>query len=277
MIFYLANFRTPFSLMKLIINRLSFLLLFLCNANLLLAQNIPSRPSPPRLVNDFANIFDDSQQAELEKKLVRFEDSTSIQIAVIAIKSLEGYNVEEVAHGILRKWGVGGKKNNNGVVLLVAVDDKKVNIQTGYGMEGVLPDVICKRIITRDIVPAFKRQDYLQGVDAATTSIIQVSQNEYNDAGTRQGQESGIPVFLFIFMIIFMLFVFASIAKRRNGSTIVTRRGYTNWDGGGWWYGPGPGSMSNWDDNHRGGGGGGFDFGGFGGGDGGGGGASGDW
>ena len=233
-----------------------------------LAQSIPSRPSPPTLVNDFADILSNQEEQKLEEKLKQFEDSTSTQIAVISIQSLEGYRVEEVAHKFLRDWGVGQKEKNNGVVILFAIKDRKVNIQTGLGMEGVLPDMICKRIITKEIAPAFKKEQYFEGLDQATDAIISASIGEYTNDGKRGEDLSAWELILLLFVIIVL--VSAMSWRSRSGGTILSRRGHTSWDGGGWWYLPrnGGGSSS---------GGGGSGFGGFGGGDGGGGGASGDW
>ncbi len=279
MIFCLENSRLKPSKMQLITRYLSFYFLFF--VNICFAQTIPSRPNPPRLVNDFANVLSPSEEEALEKKLVRFDDSTSTQVAVITISTLEGYTVEEIAHKFLRDWGVGEKGKNNGVVILASIEDRKINIQTGLGMEGVLPDLVCKRIITKHLIPAFKQQRYFEGFDNATSSIIEISQNEYTNEG--KGSEGGDMegVFIFAVMMLIFFFIIVSAMRRKQRGTVMTRRGYTSWDGGGWWYLPGGGSGgSSWDNNddHRGsGGGGGWDFGGFGGGDGGGGGASGDW
>jgi uncharacterized protein len=273
MIFCSANFR-HFHKMQLITRYL--VLFFFLFSNICFAQTIPSRPNPPRLVNDFANVLSPSEEQALERKLVAFDDSTSTQVAVITITSLQGYTIEETAHKFLRDWGVGRKEKNNGVVILASIEDRKINIQTGLGMEGVLPDLICKRIITQHIIPAFKQQHYFEGFDNATTKIIQISKNEYtNDGNSGEGDISG--VIIFAVMIIIFLFIIIMARRSKQKGTVMTRRGYTNWDGGGWWYLPGGGGNSSWgdDDNNRGGGG--FDFGGFGGGDGGGGGASGDW
>lgn len=265
---YLENFKARF------VALFAFILLFINATQVLRAQTIPSRPNPPRLVNDFANVLSAQEKEALERKLVVFNDSTSTQVAVITINSLNGYSIEEIAHKFLRDWGVGQKTKNNGVVILAAIQDRKINIQTGLGMEGVLPDLVCKRIINKDIIPAFKRQQYYEGFDAATSSIIKISKNEYtNDKTGSEGDAAGIVIFIFIIVILF--FVIIAIVRKNRG-TVMTRRGYTDWDGGGWWYLPGGNTHSSWDndDDHRGGG---WDFGGFGGGDGGGGGASGDW
>jgi uncharacterized protein len=254
--------------------------LFLSSNQSLFAQNIPTRPSPARLVNDLVGVLSPEEKENLERKLVKYDDSTSTQITVVIVKSTGDYTIDDVALKILREWGVGEKGKNNGIVILAAIEDRRINIQTGYGMEGVLPDGICKRIINQDIIPAFKTKSYYDGFDKATSSIIKRASGEYvNDNQSESVGSEDIIIFLFILM--FIIFIIAQMSRKSQGM-VVTRRGYTNWDGGGWWYMPGGGGRSSWGDddwNNRGGGsgGGGFDFGGFGGGDGGGGGASGDW
>src|SRR4051812_8152448 len=108
-----------------------------------LAQEMPNtpRPNPPRLVNDFANVLSADEEARLERKLVAYDDSTSNQIVVITIRTMNGYPIEEYALRIIRDWGVGNAKTNNGVVIVAAIDDRQIRIETGYGLEGAIPDV----------------------------------------------------------------------------------------------------------------------------------------
>ncbi len=240
------------------------------------AQNIPERPNPPRLVNDFANILSASERQELEKKLQTYNDTTSTQIAIVTIKSTGDYPISDVAIKILRTWGVGSKKNNNGIVILAAIEDKKVRIETGYGMEAILSDGLCGSIIREVIRPYFKKGDYYNGLSAASDEIIKAARGEYQDhAEQNPNQGGGGEV---IFLLIFLLFIFFILyrSNRGGGGMMVSRRGYHPW-GGGTWINTGGGGWHD-DDDRRGGGGGwsggGFDFGG---GDGGGGGADGGW
>ena len=126
----------------------------------LFAQNIEKRPIPPRAVNDFGNILAPFQRDALEQKLDAYNDSTSSAIVIITVPNLDGYDIAEVSLKYLRDWGIGVKGKNNGVVILVSKDDHKARIETGYGMEGVLPDVIAKEIIDDRMIPAFKANDY---------------------------------------------------------------------------------------------------------------------
>src|SRR5664279_3328061 len=111
---------------------LSLLLLF--SFVLAKGQDIPPKPNPARLVNDVAHVLTPDQVATLESKLVAYDDSTSIQIAIVTVETTGDYAIEDYALKILRDWGVGNKKTNNGLVILAAIQDHKVFIATGYGM-----------------------------------------------------------------------------------------------------------------------------------------------
>lgn len=241
------------------------------------AQNFPEKSN--KLVNDFTQTLSAAQIATLENKLVAFDDSTSNQIAVVLIKSIGDYDINEYALELGRKWGVGGNKKNNGVILLIALGDRKMSIQTGYGLEGALPDVYTKRIIENDIKPFFKDGDYYSGIAAGTDSIISLVKGEYkNDKprgrkGGGGGAGSGLIILIIVIAIIIIL---KKGGGGSGGNQVIGGRGVSNalfWGmllggrgGSGGSFGGGFGG--------RGGGGG---FGGFGGGSFGGGGSSGSW
>jgi uncharacterized protein len=228
---------------------------------------IPQRGSVPKLVYDLTNTLQSYQIKELEDKLVAYDDSTSNQVVVVMIPTTGNYEDEEVALEILRKWGVGNKDKNNGVVFLIAKDDRKMRIETGYGMEGAIPDVTAKRIIENEVKPSFKQDNYYKGIDNGINAIIKAAAGEYKaPAGYNNRKGKGISPATIVIILIILLAIFGGAAP---GGTYVSRGGYKGWTGGGW---TGGGS--------RGGGGwsgGGGGFGGFGGGSGGGGGASGSW
>ena len=257
---------------------LLFLLLLVPFVTLLKAQNvsidniISTPPSPPKLVNDYANILTADQKSALENKLVQFDKTTSTQITVVIVPSLEGKDIADAATELGRKWGVGGQKNNNGVVLMVSYGDRKLNISPGYGLEKVLPDITCQQIIDRVIKPNFKGQDYYRGLDEGTDAIIQAAKGEFTaPAGYYKGKGLSPGK---VFMAIIIVIILISLISRGGGGGggFMSRRGYRGFNGpvifpfpiGG---GGGGGSS----------GGGGGGFGGFGGGSFGGGGASGDW
>ena len=224
-----------------------------------------------QLVNDFANILTASQKQALEEKLVQFDDSTSTQIVVVTVPSLGGYEVSDYAVKLGRAWGVGGKEFSNGVVLLISTEtgNHRLNISTGYGVEGALPDVTASHIINEVIVPSFKGNDYYGGIDNGIDAIIKATRGEYQAPGgyhKKRGLTAGRVVFIIIIIIV-LLSVFGRGGG--GGGSFMSRRGFTPFifpmgGGGSGWSGGGGSS-------------GGGGFGGFGGGSFGGGGASGSW
>ena len=174
------------------------------------AQQIPSRPSPPRLVNDFSNTLTASQEANLERKLVAYNDTTSTQIAVVFVNDLQGTTAADFAYQLGEKWGV-GTKDNNGVVILVKPKTNtkgEVYISVGYGLEPYVPDAIAKRIIENEMIPAFKNNDYYSGVNDAIDIIIGLASGaftaeEYSD----EGAEIFILVFFIAMMVVMIVFI----------------------------------------------------------------------
>lgn len=260
------------------IKRFFFLILLISGASILQAQTFPEKPA--RLVNDYTNTLTQAEVSRLEQKLVAFDDSTSTQIAVVLIKSLEGYDVADYAVRLAEKWGIGGSKNNNGVLLLASIGDRKVTIQTGYGVEGALPDAIARRIIENEITPNFRTGNYFGGLDQGTSAIISYTKGEYNEARKKTKQSDGPSGFI-IFLIIMVIIFLISRKGGGGGSQVIGRRGAASPF---WWMllGSGLGRSSGGGFGGFSGGGGGFGgggggFGGFGGGSFGGGGASGSW
>ena len=242
----------------------------------LFAQTFPEKPN--HLVSDYTQTLSETDLNQLESKLVAFNDSTTTQIAVVLIKSLEGYDIADYAVRLAEKWGIGGSKNNNGVLVLASIGDRKVTIQTGYGVEGALPDAIARRIIEQEIKPNFKSGNYYAGLDQGTSAIISYTKGEYKaDPAINKNKQPGISKG--IIFIIIAIIIIALISRRGGGggNQVIGRGGSSSPF---WWMLLGSALGS------RGGGGGGFGggggssgggFGGFGGGSFGGGGASGDW
>lgn len=264
----------------MIIKRILFYLLFIFSAYSLQAQTFPEKPN--RLVNDYTNTLSAAEINQLEQKLVAFDDSTSTQIAVVLIKSLDGYDVGDYAVRLAQKWGIGGSKNNNGVLVLASIGDRKVTIQTGYGVEGALPDAIARRIIENEIKPSFKAANYFGGLDQGTSAIISYTKGEYKEARKKPAESKGPSGFV-IFLVIIGIIFLVSKKGGGGGSQVIGGRGAASPF---WWMlmGSGLGGSNRGGDGFGGfsGGGGGFGgggggFGGFGGGGFGGGGASGSW
>ena len=240
-------------------------------------RGIPAAPNPPRLVNDFAGVLG-SRADELERVLVAFDDSTSNQITVVTVNSLDGYAVEEYALELGRRWGVGSSRNN-GLVLLAAMEDREVTIQVGYGLEGAITDAYSRRIIDNEIVPAFKEGDYYKGIYNACDQLMKLASGEISEP---RGEEdpSGWAILLgFVLPMIIFVIVLSIFHKKGGGSNMSDGNGSGGSRRPFVWFGPsfggGSSSGSGWGGGHGGGFGGGF--GGFGGGSFGGGGASGRW
>lgn len=249
------------------------LFLLLITAFFAKAQDIPPAPNPPKLVNDFTSTLTADQVQALERKLVAFDDSTSTQIAVVIIRTLNGQDVADYNVQLGRAWGVGGKEFSNGVVLLVAKDDRKLNIATGYGVEGALPDITAKHIIDDVIVPNFKGDDYYRGIEEGTDAIMKAVKGEYTAPKDYRKRSTGGGSRIAFIIIIIILFLIFSGGKGGKGGSFMSRRGAVPFILGSLLNSGGRSSGGGW----SGGGGGGGGFGGFGGGSFGGGGASGSW
>ena len=252
---------------------LSFLTVFAQTPDELVKMEHP----PKKLVQDYAKVFDAAQLNALENKLVAYDDSTSTQILVLTVESLDGYPLETFVNEIGEKWGVGTKGKDNGVVIVLSEKDRKITIRTGYSAQIHLPPSINKSIIDNVIIPHFKKGDYAGGIDAGVNSIFQAFAGKYKQDKPKS-KEMDIDWVAVIFVIGFIVF-FISIAMRGNNGNnggnggrrrsllndiIIMNTGSSIFGSGGF----GSGGSSS---------GGGGGFGGFGGGSFGGGGASGSW
>ena len=232
-------------------------------------EDLPARPVPAHLVNDLGNVFAADQEMMLEQKLLAYNDSTSTQITVVTIASVQPYEIGDYAYKLGRKWGVGQADKDNGIVILVAVSDHKVFIATGYGIEGYLPDIATSHIINDNFLPAFRQNDYYGGINTGLDEMYKYLTGAYEGNPYGSGSPSDIPWGTVIIIVIVILFIISS-RNKRNGGTTFTGGGRRTWGYGGGYFGGGG----------FGGGFGGFGgggFGGFGGGGFGGGGAGGSW
>ena len=251
---------------------------------------IPSPPSPPRLVNDFAGVFTPRQAGYLENVLTAFDDSTSNQITVVTVNDLEGYTASEYATRIGLDWKVGSEKFDNGVVLLIKPKTQdsggQVAISVGYGLEGAIPDAYAKRIIDNELIPRFMQDDYFSGTAAACDVLMKLASGEISEPREAGDDDIGgfIAIGLFLFFVILVSIVAATFRKGNNNGRGGGGSG-TGTDGGdifdaiiiGSLLGSGHRGGSSWGGSGGGFGGFGGGFGGFGGGSFGGGGASGSW
>ncbi|NOT37808.1 MAG: TPM domain-containing protein [Saprospiraceae bacterium] len=262
--------------MKLVTLGNKIIILLLVLANFLQAKDIPSKPN--RLVNDYAGILSADESAQLEQKLVRFNDSTSTQVSIVIEKNLDGEDDYDRAMAIANSWGIGQKEKNNGILIYIAFQNRKIRILTGYGAEGFLTDGMSRRIIEQILKPAFRAQQYYLGFDKATTKIIELHSGEYQKEPTDVTiSPIAIIIMLFIFIFIFLV-IFSALRKYNGGGYYKGGRYYRNDD----WWGPTGGGFiggtgGGWSSGGGWGSSGGGGFGGFGGGGFGGGGAGGSW
>lgn len=174
--------------------------------------DLPERPTPPKLVNDFAGMMTRGQQAELEQKLLDFETSTSNQITIVTINSLGDYDVSDYAIRLGKKWGVGKDGRNNGVVILASKNDHKLFIAVGKGLEGALTDFTSGKIRDR-MKPYFKKEQFYEGFNQAVDDVIAATKGEFKGEPqkARQKEKKGSSAF-----IIFVIFVIIVIFLGRN-------------------------------------------------------------
>src|SRR5215208_1941100 len=151
---------------------------------------IPNPPSPPKLVNDLARppghtdgLLTPEQEQYLEAKLDAYDDSTSSQIAIVTVDDLHGYAAVDYAVALGRKWGVGGKQFNNGIVILVSTGGgegkRDAFIATGYGLEGAIPDITANAILENELIPGLKSGNYYQGFSRTVDALIKAAAGEY--------------------------------------------------------------------------------------------------
>lgn len=245
---------------------------------------IPEKPKFQTSVYDYVNLLSSNQKKSLENKLIKYSDTTSTQIVIAVIASTEGENINYLAANWGEEWGIGDAEKDNGILVLLAKEDRKIAIQNGKGVEHLMTDFQSKRIINRVIIPEFKKGNFYAGLDKGSDYIFKTLMGEFK--GTRQqeseGFDPGVIIFV-IFIIIFFILISRGNKNNRGGGrrfrrgsvadTILDTIILSNAGRGGGSFGGGFGGGSSGGGSF---GGGGFG-GGFGGGSFGGGGASGGW
>ncbi|MBT0606686.1 TPM domain-containing protein [Aequorivita echinoideorum] len=230
---------------------------------------IPEIPSTQTSVYDYINLLSASEKTALENKLVRYADSTSTQIVCIIIASTKGEDISLLGAKWGQKWGIGQEGEDNGILITLAKDDRKVDINTGYGIEYRVTDLMAERIINRIMIPEFKNENYYAGLDKGSDALFAALNGEFKeDRNFNRKNVSGGIIFTFIIIVLIIIFISRKGGRGGRGGggglldiLVLSSLGRTGGFGGG-------GGFS--------GGGGGFG-GGFGGGGFGGGGASGGW
>ncbi|MEO0897066.1 MAG: TPM domain-containing protein [Bacteroidota bacterium] len=242
-------------------------------------SNIPAFKG---FVNDYSDILTLQEESRLEQYLTQFAEATSNEIVVVTMDLPDGAEERTFTGDLAREWGVGQKGQDNGVVLAIYMNARRMVIEVGYGLEGAIPDIVAYNVIDKDIRPSFREGNYYVGISRGVSVLTKAAKGEIDEAmqrryyQNRRSTSSEDSFFTFILPVIIMI-IFITLINRGNGG----RGRGGGYGGGGWYWGP-----TYWGGGYGGGSsgggfsGGGFDggsFGGFGGGDFGGGGASGGW
>lgn len=189
-------------------------------------RKIPPKPSEETSVYDGADILTASEEQMLEQKLINYADTTSTQIVIATIESLEGEYIGMYAPEWAHEWGIGQAAEDNGLLILVSENDRKIWITTGYGLEEYLTDFRTKDIIENIILPEFRNNDYYGGLNEGTSAIFQVLNGTFKGTPQQQAQGTqGIPIQLLILGIIFLVFIVSLARKNKNGRGPGGRRG----------------------------------------------------
>ena len=190
-----------------------FLFLFLISVGY--AQ--PKLPLLKNYTNDFTGTLNQQELGTLDNELKTFDDTTSNQLVVLMIPTLDGYPLEEFTNETAAQNKIGTKKNDNGILLTIVKNDRKVRIEVGYGLEGALPDALASSIVRNVIIPHFKQDDYFGGINAGIEAIILATKGEYKaDKNKASDQRDGSGL-MTILMIIFFIITFFIRGGRRRG------------------------------------------------------------
>jgi uncharacterized protein len=214
-----------------------------------LAQTFPALSG--RVV-DQAGLLAPDRRAALEAKLTAHEDRTTDQIVVATVRSLEGHEIEDYANRLFRHWQLGQREKNNGALLLVAPNERKVRIEVGYGLEGALTDALSKVIIATAVAPRFRQGDFAGGIDAGIDAMLSILTGDAEEwqrrAEVRDDERTALdPVLVFILLLVLLYVVSRAMRagsgaapyhRRRRGGWVVIPGG-AGWGGGGGWSGGG--------------------------------------
>jgi uncharacterized protein len=218
--------------MKRFIFFITALLLVISLSNSALALEVP--PKPLGRISDYTDTLSTSQIRELDAILEKFEQDTTNQIAVVLIPTLEGDNLEDYSIRLAEKWKIGQEGKDNGVIVLIIKQDRKIRIEVGYGLEGVLPDSLAGDIIRNTLAPYFRRNDFSGGIEKAIQRIISATKGEYK---APDSQKRPIPrdelvdliKILLCFLVLFFIVIRGAIRDflyRRKQATRLKKGGF---------------------------------------------------
>ena len=224
--------------MKLHFLKKFWLLCFLCLEIFLLAQyTIPDKPSVLYPVYDEVGILSQSEKEKLNQKLIKFEDSTSTEIEVVIISSTKGEDINFLATKFGQKWGIGKKGVDNGVVFLIATEDRTMSIQQGRAVEQYLTASVAGQILDYLVTPNFRKGNWYEGINQGTDAIIEAVQGKFQKK--KNTEDDDFPMIMLISIILFIV-ILILIIKNNNGGrggkyfdvVIISGRGRKNYPGG---------------------------------------------
>ena len=202
------------------------------------AEVIP--PAPEKFFNDYAGVVSPGTAAQLNQRLEQFERDTSSQILVAIFPKMQSdSSIEDYTVRVAQSWKAGQKGKDNGAVLFVFAQDHKLYLQVGYGLEGALPDALCKRIIANEITPRFKAGDFDGGLSAGVSAILAATKGEYTGSGRTVASNQNVPLLPLLvggFVVIVVLFSLVRASRKQRGM-VYRRGGYSSY--GGWGIGGG--------------------------------------
>ena len=184
-------------------------------AGMLYAQSTNELPQRPvGMVNDFGNLLTNQEEAILEQKLRNYRDTTSNVVAVAVLENLAGMPREEAATYLFNTWRMWEAERYNGVLILISVQERELQIEVGYGLEGAIPDVMANRIVQDILIPALQSGQVYQGLDRATSALIQLASGEYDAVEITRSSNKGFPIDILIILGLIFYFI---ISKGRGG------------------------------------------------------------
>ncbi|PLV59748.1 YgcG family protein [Thermotoga sp. KOL6] len=193
-------------------------ILVLSSVLTLFSVNLP-KPTPYKYVNDYVGVLDEGTVRKIVAVGKELEEKTTSQVVVVIIPSLSGITIEEYANLLFREWGIGQRDKNNGVLMLIAMNDRKVRIEVGYGLEGTIPDGKAGRILDEYVIPYFKNGEYSKGVYYGYLAIVNEVAKEYNTeiSGTEELPNKDSDVSGLSIIIIVLAFIILSSVLGRGG------------------------------------------------------------
>ena len=185
------------------------------SANLLFAQSTHELPQRPvGMVNDFGNLLTNQEEAVLERKLRSYRDTTSNVVSVATLENLAGVPREQAATYLFNTWRMWEAERYNGVLILISVQERELQIEVGYGLEGAIPDVMANRVVQDILIPALQSGQVYQGLDRATSALIQLASGEYEAVEITKSSDEGFPIDILIILGLILFFI---ISKGRGG------------------------------------------------------------